>query len=64
MVLGVLVLSGLALAHESSSATNGDDELIGDDSKDQISGLAGADYIEGKGGADILSPAAMATMRS
>ena len=64
MSLGVLVLSGLALAHESSSATNGDDELIGDDSKDQISGLAGADYIEGKGGADILSPAAMATMRS
>ncbi len=56
MVLGVLVLSGLALAHESSSsATNADDELIGDKSKDQISGLAGADYIEGKGGADVLS---------
>jgi hypothetical protein len=50
MVLGVLVLSGLALAHErssSSSATNGDDKLIGDDGKDQISALAGADYIEG-----------------
>jgi hypothetical protein len=42
MVLGVLVLSGLALAHDTSSGTNGDDELIGDKSKDQISALAGA----------------------
>ena len=56
MVLGVLLISGLALAREGgSSATNGDDKLIGDGGKNLISGLAGADHIEGKGGADLLS---------
>ncbi|HEY6583133.1 MAG TPA: hypothetical protein VIZ60_18650 [Rubrobacter sp.] len=55
MVLGVLLLSGLALAREGTSATSGDDELVGDGGKNLISGLAGADRIEGKGGADLLS---------
>ena len=64
MVLGVLLLSGLALGREGgSSATNGDDKLIGDGGKNLISGLAGADRIEGKG-APIPSQAAMATTRS
>jgi len=63
MLLGVLLLSGLALAREGTSATSGDDELVGDGGKNLISGLAGADRIEGKG-EPICSQVATATTRS
>jgi Ca2+-binding RTX toxin-like protein len=53
MLLGVVVLSGVALA-KNITGTNGPDRLIGTPSKDQIYGLGGPDYLSGKPSADAL----------
>jgi hypothetical protein len=53
MLLGVLVLSGVALA-KNITGTNGPDRLIGIPNKDQIYGLGGPDYLSGKKKADAL----------
>jgi Ca2+-binding RTX toxin-like protein len=61
MLLGVIVLSGVALALTISCTTNpcegtsGPDTLIGNATKNLIDGNPGADYIAGKGGADKLN---------
>jgi len=53
MLLGVVVLSGVALA-KNITGTNGPDRLIGTPNKDQIYGLGGPDYLSGKPSADAL----------
>jgi hypothetical protein len=60
MLLGVLVLSGMALAvtktctNNPCVGTNGPDRLTGTDAKNEIRGLAGSDYIAGRAAADEL----------
>jgi len=60
MVLGVMLLGGVALAVNKTcttnrcGGTNGPDRLIGADGKNQIYGFAGPDYIDGMAGADKL----------
>ena len=60
MLLGVLVLSGVALAvtktctNNPCVGTNRPDRLIGTDAKNEISGLAGSDYLAGRQHADEL----------
>jgi hypothetical protein len=59
-LLGVMVLSGAALAVTKTCSnnpcvgTNGPDRLIGTDAKNEIRGLRGPDYIAGKPRADDL----------
>ena len=53
MLLGVVMLSGVALA-KNITGTNGPDRLIGTPNKDQIYGLGGPDYLSGKPSADAL----------
>src|SRR5215213_9610858 len=59
-LLGMLVLSGAALAVTKTCSTNpcvgtnGPDRLKGTDAKNEISGLRGPDYITGKQSADEL----------
>jgi Ca2+-binding RTX toxin-like protein len=62
MLLGVLVLSGIALAvtktcttNNPCAGTNGPDKLTGTDSANQIRGLGGPDTISGRGGDDTIS---------
>jgi Ca2+-binding RTX toxin-like protein len=60
MLLGVIVLSGVALAVTKACTTNpcegtsGPDTLNGNASRNLIEGNPGADYIAGKGAADKL----------
>src|SRR5918995_2026285 len=60
MLLGVLVLSGVALAVTKTCTinpcvgTNGPDRLTGTNAKNEIRGLAGSDYVAGKQHADEL----------
>ena len=59
MSLGVVLLSGVALAVTMTGTTNGEgtsrpDLLIGNASKNSISGRPGEDYVAGKGAADTL----------
>jgi Ca2+-binding RTX toxin-like protein len=61
MLLGVLVLSGVALAVTKTCTTtnpcvgtNGPDRLIGTDAKNEIRGRGGSDYVSGKQRADEL----------
>src|SRR5215218_2210138 len=59
-LLGVMALSGAALAATKTCSanpcvgTNGPDRLKGNDTKNEIRGLAGPDYITGKQRADEL----------
>jgi RTX calcium-binding nonapeptide repeat (4 copies) len=59
-LLGVMALSGVALAASKMCSnnpcvgTNGADKLKGNDTKNEIRGLAGPDYITGKQRADKL----------
>src|ERR671921_2517312 len=59
-LLGVMALSGAALAASKMCSnnpcvgTNGADKLKGNDTKNEIRGLAGPDYITGKQRADKL----------
>jgi hypothetical protein len=62
MLLGVLALSGVALAIAKTCTTtalcvgtDGPDRLTGTDSANQISGLGGPDTISGRGGDDTIS---------
>jgi hypothetical protein len=63
MLLGVLVLSGGALAVTKTCTTdpcvgtNGPDRLTGTDSANQISGLGGPDSVVGRGGNDTINVA-------
>ena len=53
MMVGVLMLSGVALAKEITG-TGGSDDLEGTNRGDKIWGLKGPDYIAGEGGSDDL----------
>ena len=53
MMLGVLILGGVALAKEITG-TGGSDDLEGTNRGDKIWGLKGPDYIAGEGGSDDL----------
>jgi Ca2+-binding RTX toxin-like protein len=53
MMLGVLMLGGVALAKEKTG-TSGSDDLEGTNRADKIWGLQGSDYIAGEGGSDDL----------
>ena len=53
MMLGVLMLGGVALAKEVTG-TGGSDDLEGTHRADKIWGLKGPDYIAGEGGSDDL----------
>jgi Ca2+-binding RTX toxin-like protein len=53
MLLGVMMLGGVALAKEITGAS-GSDDLEGTNRADKIWGLDGRDYIAGKGGSDGL----------
>ncbi len=53
VMLGVVLLGGVALAKEITG-TNGPDDLEGTNRADKIWGLDGRDYIAGKGGSDSL----------
>ncbi len=53
MMLGVLMLGGVALAKEITG-TSGSDDLEGTNRADKIWGLQGPDYIAGEGGSDDL----------
>jgi len=53
MMLGVLLLGGVALAKEVT-CTCGSDDLEGTHRADKIWGLKGPDYIAGEGGSDDL----------
>ena len=59
-LLGVMALSGAALAATKTCSanpcvgTNGPDRLKGNDTKNEIRGLAGPDYVAGKQSADEL----------
>jgi Ca2+-binding RTX toxin-like protein len=53
MMLGVLMLGGVALAKEVTG-TGGSDDLEGTNRADKIWGLKGPDYIAGEGGGDHL----------
>jgi Ca2+-binding RTX toxin-like protein len=53
MMLGVLILGGVALAKEITG-TGGSDDLEGTNRADKIWGLKGPDYIAGEGGSDDL----------
>jgi hypothetical protein len=60
MLLGVMMLSGVALAvtktctTDPCEGTNGPDRLTGTSAENQIYGLGGPDYINGKAAADKL----------
>jgi hypothetical protein len=60
MLLGVLVLSGVALAVTKTCTTNpcvgtnGPDRLTGTDAKNEIRGRGGSDYLAGRAAADEL----------
>src|SRR5215210_9003793 len=51
LLVGVIVLSGVALAKDVRG-TFGPDDLVGTNQHDRIYGLAGADTLMGKGGND------------
>ena len=53
MGLGVLLLSGVALA-DTIDGTSGPDDLVGTDQEDVIHGSGGADYVSGLAAADVL----------
>jgi Ca2+-binding RTX toxin-like protein len=53
MMLGVLMLGGVALA-KKVTCTCGSDDLEGTHRADKIWGLKGPDYIAGEGGSDDL----------
>ena len=53
MGLGVLLLSGVALA-DTIEGTSGPDDLIGTDSDDVIRASGGADYVSGLAAPDLL----------
>jgi Ca2+-binding RTX toxin-like protein len=53
MGLGVLLLSGVALA-DTIDGTSGSDDLVGTDKDDVIHGSGGADYVSGLAAADVL----------
>jgi Ca2+-binding RTX toxin-like protein len=53
MMVGVLMLGGVALAKEITG-TGGSDDLEGTKRADKIWGLKGPDYIAGEGGSDDL----------
>src|SRR5215211_2681164 len=53
MMLGVLMLGGVALAKEITG-TSGSDDLEGTNRADKIWGLQGPDYIAGERGSDDL----------
>src|SRR5215210_9084437 len=53
MGLGVLLLSGVALA-DTIDGTSGPDDLVGTDKEDVIHGSGGADYVSGLVAADVL----------
>jgi Ca2+-binding RTX toxin-like protein len=53
VMLGVMLLGGVALAKEITG-TNGPDDLEGTNRADKVWGLDGRDYIAGKGGSDDL----------
>jgi Ca2+-binding RTX toxin-like protein len=53
MMLGVLLLGGVALAKEITG-TSGSDDLEGTNRADKIWGLRGSDYIAGEQGSDDL----------
>ena len=53
MMLGVLLLGGVALA-DTIDGTSGPDDLVGTDKDDVIHASGGADYVSGLAGPDLL----------
>jgi Ca2+-binding RTX toxin-like protein len=53
MVLGVLLLGGVALA-DTIDGTSGADDLVGTDKDDVIHASGGADYLSGLAAPDVL----------
>ena len=53
MVLGVLLLGGVALA-DTIDGTSGPDDLVGTDKDDVIHAGGGADYVSGLAASDVL----------
>ena len=53
MVLGVLLLGGVALA-DTIDGTSGPDDLVGTDKDDVIHAGGGADYVSGLEASDVL----------
>ena len=54
MMLGVIMLSGVALAQNNIMGTDGDDVLKGTDRADNLDGGDGNDKVRGKGGRDNI----------
>src|SRR5215204_4983997 len=53
VMLGVLLLGGVALA-DTIDGTSGPDDLVGTDQEDIIHASGGADYVSGLAGPDVL----------
>ena len=53
MMLGVLLLGGVALA-DTIDGTSGPDDLVGTDNDDVIHASGGADYVSGLAGPDLV----------
>ena len=53
MMLGVLLVGGVALA-DTIDGTSGPDDLVGTDQEDIIHASGGADYVSGLAGPDVL----------